>query len=71
MKEILDLKEVAEYLGLNKRTVYNLVRKGEIPGTKIGRQWRVKKESLDDLFRNPNKNVEKEGLVLYEKDKSR
>ena len=55
MKEILDLKEVAEYLGLNKRTVYNLVRKGEIPGTKIGRQWRVKKESLDDLFRNPKK----------------
>ena len=55
MKEILDLKKVAEYLGLNKRTVYNLVRKGEIPGTKIGRQWRVKKESLDDLFRNPKK----------------
>jgi len=55
MKEILDLKEVAEYLGLNKRTVYNLVRKGEIPGTKIGRQWRVKKDSLEDLFRNPKK----------------
>ena len=56
MKEILDLKEVAEYLGLNKRTVYNLVRKGEIPGTKIGRQWRVKKESLDELFRNPRRS---------------
>lgn len=55
MKEILDLKDVAEYLGLNKRTVYNLVRKGEIPGTKIGRQWRVKKDSLEDLFRNPKK----------------
>ena len=56
MKDILDLKEVAEYLGLNKRTVYNLVRKGEIPGTKIGRQWRVKKESLDELFRNPRRS---------------
>ena len=55
MKEILDLKEVAEYLGLNKRTVYNLVRIGEMPGPKNGRQWRVKKESLDDLFRNPRK----------------
>ena len=56
MKEILDLKEVAEYLGLNKRTVYNLVRKGEIPGTKIGRQWRVRKENLDELFRNPGRS---------------
>lgn len=56
MKEILALKEVAQYLGLNKRTVYNLVRKGEIPGTRIGRQWRVKRESLDELFRNPRKS---------------
>jgi len=56
MKEILALKEVAQYLGLNKRTVYNLVRKGEIPGTRIGRQWRVKKENLDQLFRNPRKS---------------
>ena len=42
MKEILDLKEVAEYLGLNKRKVCNLVREGEIPGTKTGKRWRVK-----------------------------
>jgi excisionase family DNA binding protein len=63
MKEILDLKEVAEYLGLNKRTVYNLVRKGEIPGTKIGRQWRVKKDRLDDLFRNPKK-IENHNIIL-------
>lgn len=52
MKEILDLKEVAEHLRLNKRTVYNLVRKEGIPSTKIGRQWRVKKDRLDDLFTN-------------------
>jgi len=49
-KQILSLKEVAKYLGLNERTVYNVVRRGEIPATKIGRQWRVKKGSLDQMF---------------------
>lgn len=51
-KEIMNLKEVAKYLGLNERTVYNLVRRGEIPATKIGRQWRVKKDNLDEMFKN-------------------
>lgn len=52
IKEIMNLKEVAKYLGLNERTVYNLVRQGEIPATKIGRQWRVKKDNLDEMFKN-------------------
>lgn len=51
-KEIMNLKEVAEYLGLNERTVYNLVRRAEIPAIKIGRQWRVKKDNLDEMFKN-------------------
>ena len=51
-KEIMNLKDVAQYLGLNERTVYNLVRRGEIPATKIGRQWRVKKDNLDEMFKN-------------------
>lgn len=54
-KEIMNLKEVAKYLGLNERTVYNLVRRCEIPATKIGRQWRVKKENLDEMFKEERK----------------
>lgn len=51
IKEIMNLKEVAKYLGLNERTVYNLVKQAEIPATKIGRQWRVKKDNLDEMFK--------------------
>ncbi|PKM79169.1 MAG: hypothetical protein CVU88_07175 [Firmicutes bacterium HGW-Firmicutes-13] len=54
-KEIMNLKEVAKYLGLNERTVYNLVRRCKIPATRIGRQWRVKKEHLDEMFREKRK----------------
>lgn len=64
VKEIMNLREVAKYLGLNERTVYNLVRRGEIPATKIGRQWRVKKDNLDEMFKNKKENKVKRNSRL-------
>ena len=58
IREIMSLGEAAEYLGLNKRTVYNLVRKGVVPATKIGRQWRVKKENIDRMFKESRKTTQ-------------
>jgi len=55
IKEIMNLREVAEYLGLNERTVYNLVKKGEIPAIRIGKQWRIKKENIDMMFKRNDK----------------
>ena len=39
-------EEVAEYLGVQPSTVRRLAAKGDIPGVKIGRQWRFKMETL-------------------------
>lgn len=50
---ILTAEEVAEYLKINKRTVYNLAEKGEIPGVKLGRQWRFKKRMIEEIFSQP------------------
>jgi len=44
---IMTVEEVAEYLGLPPPTVRHLARRGDIPAFKIGRQWRVKRERLD------------------------
>ena len=57
-REIMSLEEAAEYLGLNKRTVYNLVKKGVVPATKIGRQWRAKKENIDSMFKESRKTTQ-------------
>ena len=48
MKEILTPKEAAEYLSIHVRTIYRLVKNGEIPGRKVGGSWRFKKETLDE-----------------------
>ncbi|MBM4330266.1 MAG: helix-turn-helix domain-containing protein [Deltaproteobacteria bacterium] len=48
MKEIMTPQEAAEYLSIHVRTIYRLVKKGEIPGRKVGGSWRFKKDALDE-----------------------
>ncbi len=46
--QIMTPKEAAKYLGFHLVTIYRLLKKSEIPATKIGGQWRFKKDILDD-----------------------
>ncbi len=48
--EILLVEEVAEYLRVNKQTIYNLLRQGQLPAKKIGGQWRFHKQAIDDYL---------------------
>jgi len=48
MKEIMTPREAAEYLSVHVRTIYRLVKNGEIPGRKVGGSWRFKKNALDE-----------------------
>ena len=41
--EVLTLEELAAYLKVSETTAYTLVRGGEIPGRKVGREWRFLK----------------------------
>lgn len=45
-REIMTIQQVADYLQLNYYTVYRLVSSGEIPASKIGRSWRIKKKDV-------------------------
>ena len=45
--QIMTPREAAQYLGLHLVTIYRLIKKGELPGFKIGGQWRFKKDLLD------------------------
>ncbi len=46
--QIMTPKEAAKYLGFHLVTIYRLLKKGEVPATKIGGQWRFKKDVLDN-----------------------
>lgn len=40
MDDVLTLEELAAYLKVSETTAYALVRGGELPGRKVGREWR-------------------------------
>ncbi len=46
--EIMTLEEVARYLRLSNQTIYKMVQGGEIPGVKIGKEWRFRRSVLDE-----------------------
>ena len=45
--DILTIEEVAKYLRVSERTVYDWAQKGEIPSGKIGTVWRFKRDEIE------------------------
>ncbi len=64
MKSLMTAKEAADYLKLNYMTVYKLAQRGKIPASKIGGNWRFKKEILDDWIARQAIPVEGDVLVV-------
>ncbi len=48
IKLVFNVKELAVYLGIHPVTVYNYLKRNEIPAFRIGRSWRFNKESIDN-----------------------
>jgi excisionase family DNA binding protein len=47
--DIMTVQEVAEFLKLSKITVYKLVKKGAIPGFRVGNSWRFRREDIVEI----------------------
>jgi len=53
MKErLLSVEELAEYLQLSTKTVYRMLRRGQVPCYRVGNQWRFRKETIDAWLEN-------------------
>ncbi len=46
-ESFLTTEEVLEYLNVNLRTIYRLIKAGKIPAVRVGRQWRFKRADID------------------------
>ena len=49
-----NLESVAEYLGVNKDTIRNWIKKTDIPAHKIGRQWKFKLSEIEAWVKSGN-----------------
>jgi excisionase family DNA binding protein len=56
-ENLLTTEQLAEYLKVDKFTIYRLVTQKKIPAFKVGNQWRYKKALVDDWLRK-NSNLQ-------------
>jgi excisionase family DNA binding protein len=49
-REILTPEQAAEYLQVDKETIYRYIRQGKLVASKLGRTYRIPKGSIDLLL---------------------
>ncbi len=49
--QMLTAQELAAYLRVNRSTVYRLLKKRQLPGFRIGSEWRFQIEEVNRWFR--------------------
>jgi excisionase family DNA binding protein len=47
-EKLLTVEEVADYLNVDKFTVYRLLAEKELPAFKVGNQWRFKRKQIEN-----------------------
>ena len=47
-REVMNIREASQDLGISADTLYRYVSKQRIPGFKLGNRWRFKKTVLDE-----------------------
>jgi excisionase family DNA binding protein len=47
MREVMDIRQAASYLGISGDTLYRYASEGFVPAFKLGNRWRFRKTLLD------------------------
>jgi excisionase family DNA binding protein len=58
-EELLNVKQVQEYLKVSERTVFNLISRGDLKGFKAGRSWRFRISDVQDYEDKQRQRAEK------------
>ncbi|HEY2663101.1 MAG TPA: helix-turn-helix domain-containing protein [Candidatus Binataceae bacterium] len=45
--KVLTVNELSDYLRVHRSTIYRLLKRGQLPGFKIGSDWRFNIEAID------------------------
>ena len=52
MEPPMTVKELSDYLRLDRMTIYKMLKEGSIPASRIGHQWRFFREDIDKWIRS-------------------
>ena len=45
--EVMTIDDLAAYLQVSKSSLYKLAQGGKIPGQKVGKHWRFRRDTID------------------------
>lgn len=48
VREVMDIRQASDYLGISSDTLYKYASEGGVPAFKLGNRWRFKKSRLDE-----------------------
>ncbi len=51
LEPALDIFEVAALFKCSHKTVRRMIAEGHLPAVKIGRQWRIRRDTVDQMLR--------------------
>ena len=70
--EIMDVWQLAQYLGIGKSKIYSLIRNKKIPASKIGRQYRFSKDVIDNWLKEKIITIKPESqFALFENEEKK
>ena len=59
-KNIMNIGGLSKYLDVSKSTLYKLAQEGKLPGQKVGKHWRFRKETVDKWLDEGSDKTEEE-----------
>ena len=58
IREVMDIRQASDYLGISPDTLYKYASEGFIPAFKLGNRWRFKRSRLDEwMDQQSNRNA--------------
>lgn len=54
--EVYTLKEIEDLLHVTRRTLYNWINSGKLKAFRIGKEWRVTRDALEEFTRTGTEN---------------
>jgi len=48
VREVMDIRQASDYLGISPDTLYKYASEGLVPAFKLGNRWRFKRSRLDE-----------------------
>jgi excisionase family DNA binding protein len=65
--DVMDIKTLAQYLGMGRSKIYGLIRLKRIPASRIGRQYRFSKDLVDAWLRERLIMPQETQIALFDK----